>query len=175
MDHAHLIHLLLIPTMMLIHRLRGGLIPLPFKLTYFIWPFVGLAFWLVGGPWQGAIAWAVGYLIWTVFGWMTIIDDALGEAPAGQVTSHTWDVEAIEVADFGNAIWGCFLRAAVYILPLLAALVDLHENPLGLLLIVLTFYPSYLIGSILFPTNPAIFAETTVGAFWGMAMVIALL
>lgn len=55
----------LVPAMALLHRLRGGgIVTLPVKGTYVLWPIVGVLAWFAGAAWPVALAWSVGYLLW---------------------------------------------------------------------------------------------------------------
>ena len=170
----------LIPTMLLIHRVRGGLLKMPVwvpvkKSTYWIWPFVGLAAWLCGMTWLQATLWAVGYLIWILPGWMEEIDQALGQKPAGQVTSNGLDVRLVFGISMGHKHLACIVRAALYLIPLCIAMPYVDQDPAFLLIIVLTFWPAYWLGSKRMPSNLAMVAESLVGASWGLSMVLAVL
>lgn len=164
--------LLLIPFMAILHRLRGGgFVTMPVKGTYVLWPLVGLAAWGVGAPWPVALAWAIGYLVWIIPGWMSHVTAALGiQVPQDQEMGAGSDVSLIGLMSFGHPVLACFLRAFVYIVPLAIALANLHVNPAWLLLIVVGFYPAYWIGYRVSRTNLSGPAELIVGALWGIAM-----
>ena len=139
---------------------------------------VGLAYWLLGAdPYLSGI-WAVGYLLWVLPSWMEDVMLAMGVAdPAGQVTSHDWSFVLVQDMDRGDAVGGVYIRAAVFLVPLLFGLVgyDLvvgldDWNLASLLVPVTLFYPAYWLGFRLMPTNPAWVAETLVGASFGASM-----
>jgi hypothetical protein len=164
----------------LIHRIRGGgIVTLPFKATYVIWPLVGLLAWAAGAPWPVAVVWAVGYLIWILPAWTIFLTRAVGAAiPAGQVVGSGLDVKLVNALSFGNPDVACLVRAALFLAPLVAGLVALDVyadagpvyDVVPLLLIVAAFLPAYLIGYKARPTNMASAAEWIVGASWGAAM-----
>ena len=162
----------IIPIMALLHRLRGGLIKLPFDIKYACPPLAGLAYWGLGAWWPAALVWAIGYLLWIIPGYMDEIDEALGITPSGQVTSHNWTVSFVEFASFDNPILSVYIRAAVYFVPLCIAMPYVHQNPVWLLIPILTFWPAYLIGFNLRPDVASV-AEPIVGASVGLAMALA--
>ena len=168
------------PACAFLHRLRGGgIVTLPVKATYFVWPLVGLLAWLAGAPWPVAVALAVGYLVWILPAWMAFLTAAVGApVPAGQVVGSGWDVRLVWALSGGNPIVACFVRAALFLLPLVAALLCLDAfdaagplyDAVPLLLVVALFLPAYLIGYRLRPTDMSSVAEWIVGASWGVAM-----
>lgn len=167
-----------------IHRLRGGgFVTLPVKGTYVLWPLVGLLAWLAGAPWSVALAWAVGYLVWILPAWMAFLTVAVGApVPVRQVMGAGWDVRFVSALSFGNAVLACFVRAGLFLVPLVAALLCLDAfdgaGPLYdaalLLLIVVLFLPAYLIGFKRRPTDMSSIAEPIVGASWGLALALSI-
>ena len=177
----HTLTLAALPVVMaLLHRLRGGgYVTLPVKGTYVLWPLVGLLAWLAGAPWPVAVAWAVGYLVWILPAWMAFLTALVGApVPAGQVMGSGWDVRLVWALSLDNALLACLVRAGLFLVPLLGALLLLDAfdvagplyDTVPLALIVVTFPLAYLIGYRLRPTDMSSVAEPIVGAFWGAAM-----
>lgn len=173
----------LVPGCAMIHRVRGGLFPNwhPLKATYWIWIFVAMLAFLAGDAWPVALAWGLGYLIWTLPAWMSVITRALGvPVPAGQIMGSGWDVRLVNALSFGNPKFGCFVRATVFLIPLAAALtcLDVFDgagplfNVAPLLIIVAVFLPAYVIGYRFRPTDMSSIAEWLVGASWGAAILL---
>lgn len=173
----------LVPGLAFIHRVRGGLFPNwhPLKSTYWIWIFVAILAFMAGDAWPVALAWGLGYLVWTLPAWMSVITRAVGvPVPAGQVMGSGWDVRLVDAMSFGSPKFGCFVRAAVFLVPLAVALacLDVFDgagpllNVVPLLIIVAAFLPSYIIGYRLRPTDMSSIAEWLVGASWGAAMLL---
>lgn len=159
--------------MALIHRVRGGLFDTHLKATYWIWPFVGLIAWRLGYSTTASVAWAVGYLIWILPGWMSVITRAMGiSVPDDQIMGMGWDVKIVDILSFGNPVFGCYVRAALYLIPLAVALVLLGVSPVGLLFVVGFFYPAYKMSFAERPTDPSSIAEWIVGGSFGLSMVI---
>jgi len=81
---------------------------------------------------------------------------------------------------FGSPVFGCFVRAAVFLIPLAVALACLDMfagagpllNIAPLLIIVAAFLPAYIISYRLRPTDMSSIAEWIVGASWGSAMLL---
>ena len=173
----------LVPGLAFINRVRGGLFPNwhPLKSTYWIWAFVAILAFLAGDTWPVALAWGLGYLLWTLPAWMSVITRAVGApVPAGQVMGSGWDVRLVDALSFGNPVLGCFVRAAVFLVPLGVALacLDVFDgagpllNIVPLAVIVVAFLPSYVIGYLLRPTDMSSVAEWLVGASWGAALTL---
>lgn len=174
----HLVFLCLLPLVMaFVHRLRGGgFVHLPFKATYAVWIVPGLMAWGASGSWGVGLTWAIGYLIWILPGWMSVITEAEGaDVPAGQVMSETWDVRLVDDIDGGDAIIGCYVRAALFLAPLAIAL-PLTGSPFWpLLTVVAVFWPAYWAAYHLSPTNQSAIAELLVGGFgWGAAEILSI-
>ena len=169
----------LVPAMALCHRVRGGLITLPVKATYWIWPVPGLLAYAAGASWPVALVWALGYLIWILPAWMVFLTRAVGApVPTGQVMGSGPDVRLVAALSFGNAAFACFVRAAIYLIPLVVALacLDFYDGAgstvdlLPLALIVVFFLPAYLDGYWMRPTDMSSVAEPLVGATWGASL-----
>lgn len=183
MPHA-LALIALVPAMAAVHRIRGGgLVALPIKGTYVLWPIPGLLAIAAGAPWPVALAWALGYLAWTLPGWMAFLTRAVGApVPANQVMGAGLDVRLVWALARGDAVAACLVRAALYLLPLGIALACLDvldaAGPLSdvapLALIVAVFLPAYTIGYRLRPTDMSSVAEPIVGASWGVALALSL-
>lgn len=184
---AHTLALLALPVALaVLHRVRGGLFPSfhpPLKTTYWCWPLVGLLAWLAGAPWPVALAWAVGYLAWTLPGWMAFLTAAVGApVPADQVMGQGADVRLVWALSGGNAVVACCIRAALFLAPLVVALLLLDAfdgaGPLWdaapLALIVAAFLPAYLVGHRLRPADMSSVAEPIVGASWGCALALSI-
>ena len=165
--------------MAFLHRLRGGgFVTLPFKLTY--WLLLIVTAWLIGTtdvPWWVCLTIGVGYELWCIPAWMEEITASEGAAiPSDQVTSKSWDAKFIKWMGFGSPILSCFMRATLFIVPLVVALC--FEGPalptISFALIAMTFWPAYEIGYGIDPTNQSKWAEPTVGFFWGIAIALYL-
>ncbi len=181
----HLAFLVTLPIFMaVLHRLRGGgFIKLPFKLTYYLAIPVGLWTWGAGASWPAALVLGLGYELWCLPAWMQAITSAEDAVvPSDQITSQSWDARVLRDIGFGNGVLECFLRAGVFLVPMLVALglLDRFGAVVGaaaplydlapFALIVFGFLPAYLIGYKFNRAGQSSIAEPLVGLLWGVAM-----
>ena len=176
----------LIFTMSFIHRMRGGDPWVP-HLRNPMWMWVGIPPLLIvmGAWWPVALTWGIGWMLWSLPGWMRLISEVgvvKFKAPVndawGTGRPLTWDERFIETLTPGfDPYLKLFVRGLVWLLPLILVLPLLTEKWWAALLIPFGFTFSYGIAWVRNRKDGAdvcLVGEALTGAFWGIAMALCL-
>jgi hypothetical protein len=125
---------------------------------------------LIVHPWQIALAFALGFLFWRLFGWGHLI--TLGRT-SGATARPATGVDKILLESLGPH-WGLFVRM-LFVLPMLIAVAWFTGNPATPLLAIP--FAALAVGAYEFwwriKTDPIGPAELSVGVLWGVLIVLA--
>jgi hypothetical protein len=168
-----MIYAILVPWLAVLHRFRGLPPVFPTRTIYWCWALIPPLLMGLGFCWPVALAWGLGYFVWSAPGYMRWASLGRTTEAYGEGRPLTWDEKIIESCH-PTPTQGLIFRGLLWAIPLMVALGLLRENAWPVYVVPIVFPLAYQFAWWLQKDGDvARIAEPIIGAAWGVAIALS--